>query len=89
MSRRSITLQTIRALRQLRKGWLLCALALAFVSVGAEVSDNALTLLLGEHITLRIASSTDLDVLHGALHVRTLDDARRSGSSSYQSTPTP
>jgi len=60
-----------------------------FGNVDAEPADNALTLLPGERVTLRIASTADLDTLRGALHVRTLADALSFESPSSPSIPTP
>src|SRR5690606_30065200 len=53
-----------------------------FGDVDADLSDNALTLLPGERVTLRVASAADPDTLRGALSVRTLADALPSDSPS-------
>jgi len=60
-----------------------------FGDVDADLSDNALTLLPGERVTLRVASAADPDTLRGALSVRTLADALPSDSPSPSSPPTP
>lgn len=51
---------------------------LDFGDVHAEPSDNALTLLPGERITLKVASTANESVLRAALHVRSLHDALRT-----------
>jgi len=60
-----------------------------FGELDAEPSDNALTLLAGERVTLRVASAAGLDALRGALRVRTLADALPSDPPSSRSSPTP
>ncbi len=60
-----------------------------FGELDAEVSDNALTLLPGERISLRITSAADLDTLRAALRVRTLADALSSDPSLPPEHPTP
>jgi len=47
-----------------------------FGDLAAEVSDNALTLLPGEPVTVRVASAATLDALRAALRVRSLADIR-------------
>ncbi|WP_081420439.1 glycoside hydrolase family 2 protein [Pseudoxanthomonas sp. Root630] len=59
-----------------------------FGALDAEIADNALTLLPGERVTLRISSAAAPDVLRDALHVSTLADAL-SAPSSLRSTATP
>lgn len=51
---------------------------LDFSDADAELSDNALTLLPGERITLRVASTADEGVLRAALNLRSLHDAVRA-----------
>jgi beta-mannosidase len=46
-----------------------------FGDLDAEISDNALTLLPGESMALRVESGADVEALRAALHVRSLDDA--------------
>ena len=46
-----------------------------FGDLDAELSDNALTLLPGERVTIRVHASAALDDLRAALRVRTLADA--------------
>lgn len=60
-----------------------------FGGLDADLSDNAITLLPGERVTLRVASDADLDILRGALSVRTLADALPPPSPASRSTPTP
>lgn len=55
-----------------------------FGELDAELSDNALTLLPGERVTLRVASAADAKALRGALRVRTLADALSSESPSSE-----
>jgi beta-mannosidase len=46
-----------------------------FGDVDADLSDNALTLLPGERLTLHVASKAALETLRKSLHVRSLADA--------------
>jgi len=46
-----------------------------FGDLDAELSDNALTLLPGEAMALRVDSAANVEALRAALHVRSLDDA--------------
>lgn len=48
-----------------------------FEGLDAELSDNALTLLPGERLTLRVASAAGTTALRAALRIRTLADALR------------
>lgn len=59
-----------------------------FGALDAEISDNAMTLLPGERVTVRIASGAAPDALRDALHISTLADAL-SAPSSPRSTATP
>ena len=45
-----------------------------FGELNAELSDNALTLLPGEHATVRVSSPASLEALRAALELRTLAD---------------
>ncbi|MFT3763212.1 MAG: glycoside hydrolase family 2 TIM barrel-domain containing protein [Pseudoxanthomonas sp.] len=56
------------------------ALWIDFGEIDAELSDNALTLLPGESVSLRISSNAGLDALRGTLRVRSLADALASPS---------
>jgi beta-mannosidase len=49
-----------------------------FGNLDAELSDNALTLLPGERVLLRVQSAADEGALRSALHVRSLADAVRA-----------
>ncbi|PTN55919.1 beta-mannosidase [Stenotrophomonas panacihumi] len=46
-----------------------------FGELDAELSDNALTLLPGETVTVRVRSTASLEALRDALHLRSLADA--------------
>jgi beta-mannosidase len=46
-----------------------------FGNLDAELSDNAFTLLPGEHLALRVDSTADVQALRAALHVRSVADA--------------
>ncbi|MFT3667054.1 MAG: hypothetical protein QM795_00280 [Pseudoxanthomonas sp.] len=59
-----------------------------FGGLDADISDNAMTLLPGERVALRISSPAAPDALRDALHVSTLADAL-SAPSSPRSTATP
>ncbi|TQK02557.1 beta-mannosidase [Herbaspirillum sp. SJZ107] len=48
-----------------------------FVDLDAELSDNALTLLPGERVQLRVTSAAGEGALRAALHIRSLADAVR------------
>jgi len=48
-----------------------------FVDLDAELSDNALTLLPGERVQLRVTSAAAEGALRAALHIRSLADAVR------------
>ncbi|MGM9484297.1 beta-mannosidase [Roseateles sp. NT4] len=60
-----------------------------FGDLDAEISDNALTLLPGERISLRVASKASTAALRAALHIRSLADIPRASSPSPQSPPAP
>jgi len=49
-----------------------------FGALDAELSDNALTLLPGERVRLRVKSGADEGALRAALHIRSLADAVRA-----------
>ena len=53
------------------------ALWIDFGDLDAEPSDNALTLLPGESISLHVTSAASLDALRKSLRLRTLADAVR------------
>jgi len=59
----------------LRAGKLARAVWLDFGDVDAEISDNALTLLPGESLSLRVSSKASLETLQRALHMRSVADA--------------
>lgn len=59
-----------------------------FGALDADIADNALTLLPGERVALRVSSGAALPDLRDALHVSTLADALSAPSSS-RSTATP
>ena len=49
-----------------------------FGALDAELSDNALTLLPGERVQLRVSSAANADALRAALNIRSLADAMRA-----------
>jgi beta-mannosidase len=60
---------TLAARRIARAAWI------DFGDLDARLSDNALTLLPGEPVVLRVDSAADFESLRAALHVRSLADA--------------
>jgi len=57
-----------------------------FGDIDAELSDNALTLLPGERVLLRVTSSANEGALRAALHIRSLADAVRAQQESIKET---
>jgi beta-mannosidase len=65
------------------------ALWIDFGDLDAELSDNALTLLPGESVSLRVASPAHFDALRAALRVRSLADAMNHSHAPTRSNRTP
>ena len=63
------------------------AVWIGFGELDAELSDNALTLLPGESVTLRITSAATGDALRAALQIQSLADAMQTSSPSTQRAP--
>lgn len=55
----------------------------------AQLSDNAMTLLPGQAVSVRVDSRLDIDALRAGLHVRTLADALRHTLPASTNTPIP
>ena len=63
------------------------AVWVGFGDLDAELSDNALTLLPGESVTLRVTSAATGDALRAALHIQSLAEAMQSHSPSTPRAP--
>lgn len=57
-----------------------------FGQIDAELADNAMTLLPGERVALRVTSSADADALRDALRIRSLADVLPESPSSRSAT---
>lgn len=63
------------------------AVWIGFGDLDAELSDNAVTLLPGETVTLRVSSAATGDALRAALRIQTLADAMHTDSPSTPRAP--
>ncbi|MGH8853568.1 MAG: beta-mannosidase [Telluria sp.] len=63
------------------------AVWIGFGDLDAELSDNALTLLPGESVTLRVASAATIEDLRAALRIASLADAVQTNPPSISSAP--